>query len=177
MEKFEDMIYPGAARPPSGIPLRAIATTLFALFVVGGLIYLVARKGKEAPPPQPPPIQGDVSIQAGFFTVSQSPSRITIEQGDTKSIEVKIKVLPFEGFTDTVTFAVDDILKDGKSIKGEDLVKAAFSPAKLESKNFEKGTMLTVTPTTETTQGNYVLNYRVQSESVKKNFRIMMVVQ
>jgi len=174
MNQEKNIIYPEEQKLREQSYLKALLIALAGLLIIGGLYWFGTRSKKEE---LPPPVQGDVSIQAGFFTVSQSLRRITIEKGETKSIDVKITIIPLEGFKEPVTFAVDDILKNNVSVKKEGTLNIKFSPSKLESKDFEKGAVLTITPSKEVAIGQYGISYRVQSRNIAKNFFIPIVVQ
>ena len=124
-----------------------------------------------------PSAYGDTSIQAGFFTVSQSPGNITIKRGDTKSISVKIIVIPLESALDNVTFYAGDVFKDGISVKEQNVLRAEIVGSGLAPKDFNKGITLTITPSKRISAGPYVISYRVQSSKVKKDFIVPVKVE
>lgn len=171
MEKQNGIIYPKNSKT------SIIFITSVVLVLAGIYWFGVRQKKTELIPLQPTPIQGDVSIQAGFFTVSQSHIRIAIKKGDVKPILVTIKVIPLEGFSDPVLFAVDGVLKDGEPLADSKTLKASFKPVRLESKNFEKGTVLAITPSATITTGAYFISYRARSSKIKKDFGVRVVVE
>ena len=165
MSIIKNKIFPGETEFS-----RKIAIAGIIVFVVLAGVYIITRRRQAAPPLTPPPVTGDVSIQAGFFTVSYSPSTITLKKGDVKPMSATIKVIPLEGFSESVLFAIDGIWKDGELLADSKMLKASFKPKTLEGKDFEKGTVLTVRSSATIAQGMYFISYRAQSSKVKKDF-------
>lgn len=176
-ERPKNIIYPEPSKTVEEFSTKTALIVLAGILVIAGIYWFGTRSKKETSPALPPPIQGDVSIQAGFFTVSQTPGRITIKRGDTQRIVVKVMVTPLGDFNEKLDFFVEDITKENSSVRSKNSLTAKFSRETLESKDFVKGIELFITPGVTLTPGRYVIIYRTQSKSVKKNFIVPIIVE
>lgn len=169
MPEEKNIIYPEPEKILPSLKRWQIFLATVAIAAVGTYYWFSLRPQEASPPP---PIQGDVSIQAGFFTVSQSERRITIKQGDTKAIKVAVKLIPLENFKETVSFSIQDILQSGRSIKNERMLRAEFNPIKSETES-----MLAITPSKELEKGDYTIIYAVSGKSIRKTYNVMVKVE
>ncbi len=113
---------------------------------------------------------------AGDFTLAYSPPMPAIDNDDPSVESVNIRILPIDGFKDTVNLKVIDIGYDGNSVTGQNLLDAKLSLNSIDYTNFGRGTILSITPANYLAEGRYVISIIASTQNGKKDFFIPVIV-